>query len=173
MTIRKNKRMFGDKIRCGKCKEIKPKSGFNTNSTRKDGYAGQCKLCERTNPRKKGNAPYSIIKQKEGIYPIKSYTKQFMNSYKHGASKRKLEFSLDIEEFSRLVLKPCHYCGGFSKLENGTPYCGIDRIDSNKGYIVSNCVSCCTTCNRMKLDHSITIFLAHLKKLSKFQGWSK
>ena len=37
--------------------------------------------------------------------------------------------------------------------------CGIDRINSQKSYTISNCVSCCKTCNVMKLNFSVEDFL--------------
>lgn len=40
---------------------------------------------------------------------------------------------------------------------------GIDRIDSKKGYVMSNCVSCCTTCNSMKLDLTFKDFFEHIE----------
>ena len=44
-------------------------------------------------------------------------------------------------------------------------YNGIDRVDSSKGYLPNNVVACCTTCNRMKLDHSRNEFITHLKSI--------
>ena len=41
----------------------------------------------------------------------------------------------------------CFYCEKFS--ENRS-YCGIDRVDNDIGYILSNCVSCCSNCNDIK-----------------------
>jgi hypothetical protein len=44
-------------------------------------------------------------------------------------------------------------------------YNGIDRVDSSMGYVAGNVVPCCSTCNRMKLDHSYDDFIAHIKKI--------
>ena len=46
---------------------------------------------------------------------------------------------------------------------------GIDRIDSSIGYVVENCVPCCTLCNRMKSNLSGREFIAHVDRIaSKF-----
>lgn len=83
--------------------------------------------------------------------------------YKTNACKRNHEFNLTKEEFISIIRKPCFYCGcgpyptsDKLKRERGSVrepdfyYTGIDRIDSNGAYDVSNCVPCCSTCNYMK-----------------------
>ena len=60
--------------------------------------------------------------------------------------------------------KNCHYCGvepnqfpkgNWAKSYNGLfIYNGIDRKDNKIGYLLENCVSCCTICNRAK--HSLS-----------------
>jgi 5-methylcytosine-specific restriction endonuclease McrA len=47
---------------------------------------------------------------------------------------------------------------------------GIDRIDSNKGYTMDNCVSCCWTCNRMKGNMTQQNFLEHISKINVFSN---
>jgi hypothetical protein len=49
-------------------------------------------------------------------------------------------------------------------------YNGIDRVDSNKGYELDNCVPCCFTHNGMKSDLTKEDFLIAIKKVyEKFQ----
>jgi hypothetical protein len=74
--------------------------------------------------------------------------------------KRQKHFSdLSYEEFLSLTKeKECHYCGE-SVVWN--PYTrhgssiatNVDRKDSRIGYTKGNVVTCCTRCNRAKLDH--------------------
>ena len=40
---------------------------------------------------------------------------------------------------------------------------GIDRINSDKGYTIDNCVPCCAQCNHMKLDYTTEEFLTKIK----------
>jgi hypothetical protein len=80
------------------------------------------------------------------------------NSILSGYKTRK-DFTLTTEEFRDLINGDCYYCGKspsqiynghYKKKGKGYVYNGIDRIDSNIGYYISNCVSCCKTCNFAK-----------------------
>ena len=75
-----------------------------------------------------------------------------------------------LAEFKDITSKHCHYCNSepSNKLErlasNGAfVYSGIDRIDSNVGYIPNNIVPCCSTCNQMKMEMSRQEFLDHIR----------
>lgn len=71
--------------------------------------------------------------------------------YKSSARKRGLVFEIDYETFLDLVNSKCFYCG-----EDGF---GIDRLDSDNGYIDGNYVPACKACNKMKMDLSVDEFL--------------
>lgn len=80
----------------------------------------------------------------------RTITGRFSNA-KSNAKKRNILFELTLEDYSLLIKNNCYYCNGyFGKVETQT---GLDRIDSSKGYTLSNCVSCCTICNRTKGAH--------------------
>ena len=85
------------------------------------------------------------------------------NVYKSNAKVRNISWELTDSEFLELVTKSCAYCGHTQE------YNGIDRIDSNKGYTVNNCVPCCSWCNTMKLDHTLEEFLQHITNIYNFQ----
>ena len=94
------------------------------------------------------------------------YKTSFRNRKKH------LTFELTKEQFLSIVVKPCVYCGTVNSNEHHATNCngsfvsnGIDRVDSNIGYTIENCVPCCDVCNRMKLDHSVDVFLGHIEKI--------
>jgi len=77
--------------------------------------------------------------------------------YKSDARRRGYRFSLSIEEFEELTQKSCRYCGSSPSTvqpaegHNGNwMYNGIDRIDNDKGYELSNCAPCCNRCNLAK-----------------------
>lgn len=88
------------------------------------------------------------------------------------AKIRDLLFELTIEQYKELVLSPCHYCGdppsmkcySVGLIDDLVVKNGIDRIDSNIGYIISNCVSCCLPCNLAKMDMSYKDFIENTKK---------
>ncbi len=67
--------------------------------------------------------------------------------------RNNINFHLSLDEFKQLVQENCYYCDkppyrntvvGFLKRN------GIDRVDNNRDYEISNCVTCCFTCNDMK-----------------------
>ncbi len=95
----------------------------------------------------------------------------FLN-YKQGAKDRRLSFLLSKEEFAELTSLICYYCGSEPRevKKKASDFVsrkmnGIDRLDSSKGYELSNCVSCCKTCNYMKLEMSVSEFLNHIDKI--------
>jgi hypothetical protein len=66
---------------------------------------------------------------------------------KSQAKRREIEFALSFEEYAFLVRNnACHYCGS-GLPETGS---GLDRKDSAVGYLNTNSVPCCFTCNTMK-----------------------
>ncbi len=76
-----------------------------------------------------------------------------------GQSKsRKILFQLTPDEFRELTVNvSCYYCGEVSK--------GIDRLNSKIGYIKYNCVPCCKTCNYLKRDATLELFLSKIQKI--------
>lgn len=90
--------------------------------------------------------------------------------YKKSAKKRRLEFSLDRNEFVELAHQPCVYCGdidGRKKRYTGDRYTmnGLDRVDNSKGYIKGNVVPCCRMCNRAKRDYKKSDFLSWIRRV--------
>lgn len=83
--------------------------------------------------------------------------------YIASAKGRDIEFSLSYELFSKLVTKPCAYCGESKEKR------GIDRIDNDLPYIESNCVPCCKYCNYMKKDMTGEEFLERVKQIVAYQ----
>jgi hypothetical protein len=95
----------------------------------------------------------NLIGNIESSWDIHLYAK-----YKNNAKRKDNIFQLSLDQFVKIIHKPCAYCGG-SANENGRKYghkvyyCnGIDRKDSKLGYIQENCVPCCSKCNYAKRD---------------------
>lgn len=92
-------------------------------------------------------------------------------SYKYGAKKRGLEFTLSKDEFKELVLRNCYYCGREpyqerrNKFNGNFMYTGIDRIDNSKGYVKDNIRPCCWQCNVIKHKHNAEDFLNTVKDI--------
>lgn len=62
------------------------------------------------------------------------------------ANRRGLTWDISLEQFEALTKQQCHYCN--NKLPETKT--GLDRKDSDLGYIVSNVVPCCRYCNQVK-----------------------
>ena len=95
-----------------------------------------------------------------------------MSIYKSNARKRGISFDLTYIQFETLVDGECFFCGdtGGNILRkrnyNDYIYTGIDRIDNNVGYLPSNCISCCSWCNRAKNNGTLANFVDKCKKIT-------
>lgn len=108
----------------------------------------------------------NIDKVREQRKRYRSSLQARYTKYRIGAEKRNFVFELSLEEFDNITKQPCLYCGEFNGKHKGVPYSGVDRIDSSVGYTTLNCIPCCETCNRMKLDYDMMSWLKHIKKIS-------
>jgi hypothetical protein len=95
------------------------------------------------------------------------------------STQRKLKFELTHTDVEELTQGNCAYCGSIpnTKLVSSKSgrtketfyydftYNGIDRVDNIVGYIKTNCVSCCITCNRMKTSMNVNDFYEHISKI--------
>jgi hypothetical protein len=101
-----------------------------------------------------------------------------------GAAKRKnRDFMLTLEEFEILTSSQCFYCGNSpsssvkstskmtlsGSMHTEYIYNGIDRVDSQKGYLTENCVPCCKVCNQMKMDFSQEFFFSQINKIMAYR----
>ena len=105
------------------------------------------------------NAPkHQPVGKKRDMSDYDYYVNQQQSWYARGARRRGLEYNLTRDEFKTLIESNCHYCGTepntlnhVSRVKDNEFYRnGIDRVDNSKGYISTNVVSCCKTCNIAK-----------------------
>ena len=81
-------------------------------------------------------------------------------------------WALSLEDYKRLVTARCYYCGRLPDQEPRSSLMremsvkrnGIDRVDNTKGYAPTNCVPCCTTCNREKGFQSHDAFIENTRR---------
>jgi hypothetical protein len=108
-----------------------------------------------------------------------------LRRYRVSAKARGIEFALGQTEFINLTGMPCFYCGippiirslqVHSRRVIGEPrayaivsYNGIDRLDNSKGYMESNCVSCCKVCNRAKDIMTVKEFYEWVERVHSFK----
>lgn len=104
-----------------------------------------------------------------------AFKNEIFASYKHIAEKRNLEFVLDLNTTTNLILDNCHYCGiepsntiKRKRCSDSFKYNGIDRVDNTKGYSIENCVTCCGECNMGKLAKSKEDFLNWITRIYKY-----
>ena len=129
---------------CPTCNRWLPVSSFSSSTSVLDGYSWECKECYA----------YSVRNR--------------YNAYKGAAKHRQLDFELSLNEFDKITSKACVYCGKYNGEYLGTPFSGIDRIDSSIGYKLDNCVSCCQICNKMKLNYSVGDWMEHMKLILNY-----
>lgn len=86
-----------------------------------------------------------------------------INIYKRVARTKKLEYALTDKEFEELTTGHCVYC---DRPTTKTHKNGIDRLDSSKGYVADNCVTCCGQCNIAKKKLSLDDFIMHANKVA-------
>ena len=91
----------------------------------------------------------------------KNMVRTIFSVYKRNSTQRNLDFKVDLSFFKKLWGTDCHYCG--CKMET----IGLDRVDNSVGYIESNLVQCCWTCNKMKNTMGIKDFTSQCVKISK------
>jgi len=121
-----------------------------------------------------------LISQKNRLSDNKGPTNLVLKTYKDNAKKRSLSFELSAEEFTNLIFSNCYYCGQNPQLtkfigsknrrDRFISYNGVDRLNNNKGYELSNCVTCCKVCNGAKSDLSFEEFQNWISRLIIFNN---
>ena len=102
------------------------------------------KVCSDCNPSMESNRLSPLVR---------------LGVYRDGAVKRGLPFDLTDKEFISFWQKPCTYCG------DDIETIGLDRINSELGYNVTNVTPCCKRCNEMKMADTKTDWINKMKKI--------
>ena len=116
--------------KCCCCKQIKPIDNYGFNKLMESGYSSTCKECQN----KRSN----------------NFKARF-NMWKRGAKKRRIEFTLTLEELEKIPHDICYYTNKPLTLEsNRYNTISLDRLNNSGGYTKSNVVFCCQFVNYMK-----------------------
>ena len=111
--------------------------------------------------------------------------KELFSQYKFRAARRGIKFSLSREMFQSLVFGKCYYCSSElsifirvtrrKSLPDRLFSCnGVDRVNSFKGYVDGNVVSCCKNCNFAKRQLSVEEFYNWIEKVySRRSEWAQ
>ena len=111
--------------------------------------------------------------------PSKGLYTQLFNDYKTKAKERSYVFELSRDEFIKLILDNCFYCGieplrkkqsKSKQVDHCIYWNGLDRRDNEKGYVIDNVVTCCYTCNQAKHQMTETYFLEWIKRVNNHQN---
>ena len=129
---------------CPMCKEWRSIDNYYKNNYSIDGYNSACKIC------------------------CKYRLKERYKFYENNAKRRNLNFDLTLEQFDAITQKPCVYCGSYNETYKDKPFSGVDRIDSNKGYVEENIVPCCDICNKMKGTLTTEQWLQHMQSILQY-----
>lgn len=160
-------------VKCIKCGKEQQQSIPNLKKHKKD----TCFYCEHPDSNKSAfnRTRLDQMSVDERIY---YYYKNNVERNNNQPGAKQKPFELTLDQYTNLIHSNCHYCGAPPTSDNvwnksGKRKCdddivlinGVDRIDSNKGYTIDNCVSCCPMCNRMKLDFSLSEFYQQIEKI--------
>lgn len=95
-----------------------------------------------------------------------------IGNYRERCKRKNIEITLSNSELIDLFSQNCHYCNKppsriiKNKKDLGDfQYNGIDRLDSNKGYIHENVVTCCAECNYLKSNYSYEEFISIIRTI--------
>ncbi len=112
------------------------------------------------------------IKHHSCFKGIGEISKSYWNTVKAGASSRKLDFEIKMNDAWELYNKQggvCYYSGIPIRFDHSyrrrAQTASIDRLDSSKGYVKGNIVICHKDINRMKRQSSEYYFLVLCKQI--------
>ncbi len=174
--------------KCPKCQLIKELSEFYKDNKKKDGLKSWCTMCHLEDSRKReskynetrknwrlnnkekskeNKKQYYTENSKKILEQNKNWRQTFkgrLSSYIKGAKNRNIEWKLTEEEFLSFWNQKCFYCGDI------TETIGIDRKNNEPYYSIDNTVSCCSVCNKMKMDLSFELFTKKIKQIRSYKS---
>jgi hypothetical protein len=88
--------------------------------------------------------------------------KIIFQNYFHRALMNGIPFELKLDEVEQFIRHPCFYC---KRKADDIQLNGIDRLNNNTGYVLTNCVSCCEMCNFLKTSLDPTVFIMRIEHI--------
>jgi len=154
------------------------------NSRLRSGNSTKCRPCSV-------KSISEVVRAKSGYDGQMSSWRARFCSLKHGAIDRGYEFKITLEDFKNIASKPCSYCDSLNVFsiylqKDGLPrtwsstntniknitienskimISGIDRADNALGYTLENSVPCCSLCNYLKREMSISELISRIEKI--------
>ena len=147
-----------NKKECTKCKKWLPFNAYGNDKNRWDGLYPSCKKCKQ-----KEQQLYYLYNRDKMLLRNKEWRKKNASKDKYLRYKSK-GFKHSFYSWLEITTQPCYYCGNID-----LPCNGIDRVDSDKGYEIDNCVPCFWECNRMKNSTNKENFIKKCKQIVEKQ----
>ena len=100
-----------------------------------------------------------------------AHVREIFRNYRKSAKRRGIYFGITVKEFLHLASQNCTYCGAEPSIQTWTlsknkiPLNGVDRIDSDLGYKLGNCVPACKDCNTLKSKRSAEEFIEQIRRI--------
>lgn len=117
---------------CAQCQTEKPLDQFAKKNKSSEVVECYCKQCRRNKRVKYAKTPHA----------------RWLQS-KRRAEERGLIWTINFEDYEKLLMKNCAYCEGKINIYG----VGLDRKNNTIGYILENVVPCCGICNKLKSDY--------------------
>ncbi len=148
--------------KCKRCGENKPLSGFRIGKTSVGGYRQICRKCDHNQYNKwksENREKLRAIMRKSYIGYSKTARYKYCRN-KATAKQRGIIFDISYDQFYAIFNDDCFYC-------DEPNFIGLDRIDSDKGYVIDNICPCCYRCNVAKNTMTQEEFINLCKKIAK------
>lgn len=145
--------------KCSKCEIVKDiQSSFHKDSSTKDGYTAQCKLCRHESSKRyykteRGKEQHRVY---ESIRRECNHRKMIFDLAKQRAKKKNIEFTITLDDI--IIPDVCPVFGikfdlSNNKLSNNSPT--LDRVNNKIGYTKENIRVISWRANRLKSDGTI------------------
>ena len=129
---------------------------------------GRCEECHKASKRRAWKNEHPI-KNMPGDVARRHLWKKYLES----AKQRGIEMAITFEYATKLFQMDCHYCDDSPKtihqrpgMTTGYVHNGIDRLHNHMGYTIENCVPCCRSCNFIKRNTAIDVWMAFLQRVA-------
>jgi len=122
------------------CGEVKLRSSFTNDKSKKSGKRNRCKQCQRAY-----NTKYAS-NRRASDKKYRAKPEQRLLKYKRSAESRGFVWDMSTADFMSYWQLPCVHCG--TPIET----IGLDRIRSDLPYQLDNVQPCCSNHNRQKSD---------------------
>ncbi len=154
-------------MRCGKCKLEKERDGYvwcydcRTKQARymreymrlhPEKNRSNVKSWRDKNPDKRRRQTRKYKMDMRRIRPLR-YEYEML---KKRAGKIGLGETMGYDDYAKLIVLPCHYCGAEPTDRGRGPRNGLDRVDNERGYVLDNVVTASVPFAKLQVTQAVT-----------------